>query len=190
MEWLKEIAVFMVVAGLLLEMIAETKYYRFAKWVSGIVLMVLFIKPFVKSEDIREKFFLFVKSFDYGMDSGKILDRIYEVEETEGERIVEVYKKTMEEQIDRILIQYGVKLISLEPEIAQNGTILGLAVYGEYITEEVQGTQIVIEKIKQIGETKESKQETRSPLELAIRDYLASFYCLDVNNVEVEIREV
>ena len=45
MQWLGNLALFMLVSGLMLEMIADTKYYKFARFVAGVILLLQFISP-------------------------------------------------------------------------------------------------------------------------------------------------
>ena len=43
MEWVCNISLFLVFSGLLLELIADTKYYKFARWVASVILLLQFI---------------------------------------------------------------------------------------------------------------------------------------------------
>ena len=52
MQWIRDIALFLVFSGILLEMIADTKYYKFAKWVAGLILLLQF-HPDLKASSIQ-----------------------------------------------------------------------------------------------------------------------------------------
>ena len=45
MQWICNIALFLVLSGIMLELIADTKYYKFARWVAGVILLLQFFKP-------------------------------------------------------------------------------------------------------------------------------------------------
>ena len=83
----------MVFSGLLLELIADTKYYKFARWVAGLILLLQFIQPFTEVETIWERFTASFQSFDYAMGTDKVVEELYQIGEKTETSVLQNYKK-------------------------------------------------------------------------------------------------
>ena len=188
MQWVCNISVFLVISGIVLELIADTKYYKFARWVAGIILLLQFLKPFTATEEMKEQFMAMFGSFSYALDTERILEEIYEADEQAETSVLKEYKESIMLQTDRVLRKNGLKLVQAELSVENDGTIKYLKVWSEYLDGTERGEiQIPLVAPVQIGE--ETKKETVSPLELYIRDTLAKFYQIEEKSVEVIIRE-
>lgn len=188
MQWICNIALFLVLSGILLEMIADTKYYKFARWVAGVILLLQFFKPLTETGDIRSRFNAIFSSFDYALGTDRVLEEIYEVNGQTENSVLAAYKETIAEQIDRILQKNGLKLIQAELSVAEDGTVEKMQVWAMFQDgKEECGILIPTVAPVRLGET--PKKETISPMELYIREILAEFYQLEENKIEVVIQE-
>lgn len=192
MQWICNLALFMVLSGILLEMIADTKYYKFARWVAGVILLLQFAEPFTEPERIWEKFTASFLSFDYGLGTDKVLEEIYCVDEAAESRVLAGYKENVSRQIGRLLEKNELVLIRAELAVADSGEILSMEILAEYQdgTEEGAG-RIVIPTVVPVRLEEKGKKEKKSvsPMELYIREVLAEFYQLEENKIEVVIQE-
>lgn len=189
MEWICGIALYMVISGLLLELIADTKYYRYAKWVAGVFLILQFAQPLGQWKDLGLQFFSKLTSFDYALGTDRILEELYETEDRRTQSVLEGYKAAVTEQIEHLLGENGLRVRKVEPEILDNGELAFLTVTAQYLdgTEE---DNIRIPTVVPVRITKEDKEpEVVSPMELYIRELLAEFYQMDENNIVVVIQE-
>ena len=75
MEWIRNISLFLVLSGLLLELIADTKYYKFAQWVAGVILLLQFIQPF-KKQLLKELQLLGISEATLFPETDKIMHEI------------------------------------------------------------------------------------------------------------------
>jgi len=188
MQWICSIAMFMVLSGIVLELIADTKYYKFARWVAGVILMLQFLKPVAGGEEVWSSFDAAFRSFDYALGTDRVIEDIYRMDEQAEYSVLKEYKAGITEQISRILQKNGLKLVQAEISVAEDGVIEEIWVWADYLdgTEE-EGKLIPTVVPVRIGE--EIKKNTVSPLELYIRDSLAEFYQIEENTIEVVIQE-
>ncbi len=189
MEWICNISLFLVLSSLLLELIADTKYYKFAQWVAGVILLLQFIQPFTNIEDVWTKFTIHVQSFDYAMGTDKVVEELYQMETQTENTVLLNYKSLISEQITQILQEKELQLEQLELEMKQTGEIEWLTVRASYEEKEKREEKIQIPQVSLIKLEKTIENKTVSPMELSIRDALAEFYQIDKNKIEVVIQE-
>ncbi len=196
LEWIKDIAMFLVFSGLLLEMTAETKYYKFLRWGVGMMLLLQVIRPITDAQGLWEKMLAKIQSFEYAVGSEKILEQLYETSELEKKTVEDKYKQAITAQVEKILDRYETELVYTEIELNEDGSLSSLFVKGEYRTEKKEGGSISIPTIRPIEtvqtETDRKENDTvkkNSPMELYLRETLAEFYQLDENRIEVVIQE-
>lgn len=191
--WVKEIAMFLIISGLLLEMIAETKYERFVRWVVGCILILLLVRPFAETKNLWERFRATFQSFDYALGSEKVLEEIYSVSGTATQTVLDSYKESVCKQIEQILNKHSLCLLSAKMEVADNGELLFLKVCAGYSTaeEHEEGEQVIrIPTVAPIKITEEEEiPDIVTPMEIYIRGVLAEFYQVEENRIEVEIQE-
>ena len=193
LDWMKEFAMFLVISGLLLEMIAETKYYKFARWVIGVILILQLLRPIADAQNLWERFGASFQSFHYALGSERILEEIYSVQGQQQQSVLESYKKSITTQVDKILKEHKVSLVYTEMEIAEDGTLKKLSVCGEYCSSIPQNNQIFVPTVVPIAEiTLSERMEEKpndSPMEVYLCETLAEFYRIEENKIEVKIKE-
>ncbi|MBP3611129.1 MAG: stage III sporulation protein AF [Lachnospiraceae bacterium] len=190
MQWICSIALFLVLSSILLEMIADTRYYKFARWVAGVILLLQFLKPFTDTERLWEKFKASFWSFDYALGADKVLEEIYRTEEVTESAVLLGYKENISRQIGQLLQENGLWLLAVELEVEDSGKLKSMDVTAQYLdgTERKEETIWVPTVVPvNVGET--PKKHTVSPMELYIRETLAEFYQMDENKIEVVIQE-
>ena len=190
MEWICSIALFLVFSELLLELISDTKYYKFARWVASVILLLQFIQPFTDIESIWSKFTTSFQAFDYAMKTDNVVEQLYQVGEQTETKVLQSYKMAISEQIEQLLQKHGLQLKQIEVEVGKTGEIVWLNVRAMYEEKEEVIQEIKIIEIERIKLEETVKKEVVSPMELYIRDYLSEFYQIDKNKIEVVIQEV
>ncbi len=190
MQWICNIALFLVLSSILLEMIADTKYYKFARWVAGVILLLQFLQPLTDTEDVWEKFKASLWSFDYALGADKVLEKIYQTGEATESSVLTSYKGNISGQIDQLLQNNGLRLLEAELEVEDSGKLLSLVVTAQYLDgTEPEGGTIWVPTVVPVNVSKTPKKNTVSPMELYIRESLAEFYQMDKNKIEVVIQE-
>ena len=189
MEWVCNISLFLVFSGLLLELIADTKYYKFARWVAGLILLLQFIQPFTEVETIWERFTASFQSFDYAMGTDKVVEEFYQIGEKTETSVLQNYKKVISEQITQLLQNSKIQVKQIELDIKPTGEIEWLKIKATYQEEEMLVQKIKTVEISSIKLEEVIKKEDFSPIELYIRDSLAEFYQMDKNKIEVVMQD-
>lgn len=189
MEWIRNIALFLVFSEILLELVADTKYYKYAKWVVGMILLLQFIKPWSEKEIIWERFITSFSSFDYALGTDRVLEELYQVDGQMEEAVLEEYRKTISEQIDRLLRKSGLALSQAEISVAEDGTMTDLQVQAVYVDGRKESGTIWIPTVAPVKLSEVPQTDIISPMELYIREILAEFYQMEENKISVVIQE-
>lgn len=189
MQWICRITIFLVLAGIVLELISDTKYYKFARWVAGVVLLLQFLTPMTDTEQLWSRFTSIFRSFDYALDTDRVLEEISMVDEQAEYSVLKEYKDSIAKQIDRMLQKNGLRLIQADISVAKDGTVEQLWVWADYLDGNEKEDNLIPTVVPvRIGE--KEKKNTVSPLELYVRELLAEFYQMEETNIEVVIEEV
>lgn len=188
MQWICNIALFLVFSGILLELIADTKYYKFARWVAGVILLLQFLKPLTDTEEVWNRFAVMFTSFDYALGTDRVLEEIYEVNGQTEDSVLRAYKENISGQVDRILRNNGLKLLQADLSVEKDGTLDLMKVTATY-EDQPEQTPIRIPTVAPVRISEAPKKNTISPMELYIREILAEFYQMEENKIEVVIRE-
>ncbi len=188
MQWICKIALFLVLSGIILELIADTRYYKFARWVSGMLLLLQFLQPMTGAEEVWSRFTTMFSSFDYALDTEKVVEEIYRVDGQTENSVLAAYKETIAEQVERKLRNNGLRLQRAELSVAEDGSIEQMKVWAEYLDGKEQ-QEILVPTVAPVQVGKREEKHTVSPLELYIRELLADFYQIEENKISVVIQE-
>ena len=189
MQWLCSIALFLVLSGIVLELIADTKYYKFARWVAGVIFLLQVLHPLTENDGIWKRFTAVFHSFDYALGTERVLEEIYQVNGQTQETVLETYKEKVAMQIGEMIEKNGLTLQGMEMEVEENGKIYELQILATYQDKKEQEGFIRIPTVAPVKLSEETKKETVSPMELYIRETLAEFYQTDENKIVVVIQE-
>ena len=189
MEWIRNIALFLVFSEILLGLVADTKYHKYAKWVVGMILLLQFIKPWSEREATWERFITSFSSFDYALGTDRVLEELYQVDGQLEGAVLEEYKKTISEQIDRLLRKSGLELLQAEFLVEEDGTMTDLQVQAVYLDGREEPGTIWIPTVAPVKLSDVPQSEVISPMELYIREVLAEFYQMEENKINVVIQE-
>lgn len=188
MQWVCNIAMFMVLSGIVLELIADTKYYKFARWVAGVILLLQFLRPMTASEKIWNQFAAKFSSFNYALGTDRVIEDIYFEESYVENAVLLEYKNSIAEQIGKLLKKNGLKTVSTEISVAKDGSVEKLFVWAEYL-DGTEKEEIGIPTVIPIRIGEPEQKQSVSPLELYIRESLAKFYQIEEEKIEVVIQE-
>lgn len=189
MEWICSIALFLVLSGILLELTADTRYYKFARWVSGVIVILQVIRPLTETGEIKQKLISTVYSFHYAVSSDRVLEEIYQVNGQTSGRVLQTYKETVAAQMAELLENNGLLLTGSEIEVEDNGKISSIQILACYQDKKQEEMGIHVPTVVPVTLTEAVKKKTVSPMELYIREMLAEFYQLEENKIVVVIQE-
>jgi len=189
MRWITGVAMFLLLSELLLELIADTKYARFARWVSGVIVLFLFVFPLLEGGQLTEQFKHSVQSFRFSIGTERIPQELYLTENSMENSVYLSYRSAIEEQIADLLAENQLLVEKTEIRIMENGELEALFVEARFLDGTNQNNTIVIPTIVPVEVGGQRNQNMVSPMELYIQNLLAEFYRLDGNKIEVVINE-
>ena len=195
MEYIKQIAFFMVFSGIVLELTTDTKYHKFSEWVIGILLILKLVRPWIEEKPVWEQFLYRFASFEYALGADEITEQLFSAEESVERSVRSAYEETLTAQIEHLLNNSKLTLVSASYELEQSaGELKKISITAAYRTSEEENDteRIQIRPVEQvvIGEQKEQQPEVVTPMELYIKNLLADFYQLPADNIYVNIQEV
>lgn len=189
MKWICNMALFLMLSGILLELISDTRYYKFARWVTGVIFLMQMLRPFAETGEIRERFASVFSSFHYAVSSDRVVEEIYQINGQTSGRVLDTYKEALTAQIAEILGKNGLTLAAAEIEVEDNGKISRLNVLAFYQDKKQEETVILVPTVAPVSLSETEKKKTISPMELYIRETLAEFYQVEENKIIVVIQE-
>ena len=103
MEYIKQIAFFMVFSGIVLELTTDTKYHKFSEWVIGILLILKLVRPWIEEKPVWEQFLYRFASFEYALGADEITEQLFSAEERVERSVRSAYEETLTAQIEHLL---------------------------------------------------------------------------------------
>lgn len=199
-EWMRNILIFIIAVTVIFQLLENSSYRKYARFVAGMILILLIVKPLLKVSGKEQGFWYLLGSYDYLFETEDKSAELTGAEEYRNLVILEEYEKALAQQVNQLLNKKGLTLISMDAEFGSNlseidyGALKSLTVVVGYQKEaeaenvsEVTVEQIVI----QIGEEKSSKNppSDTSPFALSVKNLLADFYNLDAEHIHITIQE-
>lgn len=188
-SYAKTVLFFLLFVNLILQLLKGSSYERFVHPVCGMILVILIVSPILKLFGGEEKV-LYAAQQKLSLLLAQSENR-FSLSEEDGYEfaVLENYEKELITQLSGVLEQEGLFLVSADFSISAEetdfGTIRGLYLTAERKKEEVSG------KIRIAPIVFESKKPGSgvSAEEIRIKDKLADFYQVEVDNIYVTIKE-
>ena len=71
MDIIRQLVFFMIFSGIMLELVAGTKYQKFVEWVVGLLLILQIAAPLAGEGGLWEKFLYRLRSFEYSIQKDR-----------------------------------------------------------------------------------------------------------------------
>lgn len=187
-EWVKNIAVFYIIATLVKNLVPGEKYGKYIKLFLGIVLIVLILKPIGKIVNLEGQYEKLLGDFTYKTMSNELTGQLEMSGQNRQQIIISEYTKGIENEIKEYVDSLGAYCtdcsieIDLNPESDRYGMIsmvrLQVQRAESYNYRGINVDSIVIDS-DTAGEG--------SFLQVQIKNYVSDVYNLDRRNIYVNI---
>ncbi len=187
-EWVKNIAVFYIIATLVKNLVPGEKYGKYIKLFLGIVLIVLILKPIGKIVNLEGQYEKLLGDFTYKTMSNELTGQLEMSGQNRQQIIISEYTKGIENEIKEYVDSLGAYCtdcsieINLNPESDRYGMIsmvrLQVQRAESYNYRGINVDSIVIDS-DTTGEG--------SFLQVQIKNYVSDVYNLDRRNIYVNI---
>lgn len=175
-KWIKNLAVFYIMASLIMHIVPGEKYRKYIRLFLGIITIVLLMKPvgtLLGMDEIYDKNF----NVNYNLQMEQSLKMELEmVDMLQKQAIVNEYTEVIEDNIRKYVIDLPADFkkadicIGLDSQKPDFGCITRIDVY-------IDGPQV----------TSNGDNPSEELISLEIKKYLANFYNLDKRNIHVYI---
>lgn len=187
-QWVKNIAIFYVVATLLQNLIPNNKYKRYVKLFLGIVMVVLLVRPLGDIFGIGGNYESILQDKNNQEMAAELKAELNLVDEERSNIIVGEYTKKICSDIEEYVTSIGAYYIDADVVIDTDGTSESFGNIKSITVNVSRGSayqkeRISVDEIK-IGDGEDMNEEL---LSVTIKNYLSDFYNLSKRNIYVNI---
>lgn len=187
-QWIKNIAIFYVVATLLQNLIPNNKYKRYVKLFLGIVMVVLLVRPLGDIFGTGGNYESILQDKNNQEMAAELKAELNLVDEERSNIIVGEYTKKICSDIEEYVTSIGAYYIDADVVIDTDGTSESFGNIKSITVNVSRGSayqkeRISVDEIK-IGDGEDMNEEL---LSVTIKNYLSDFYNLSKRNIYVNI---
>lgn len=197
MDIIRQLAFFMIFSGIMLELVAGTKYQKFVEWVVGLLLILQIAAPLAGEGGLWEKFLYRLRSFEYSIQKEAAFEKIVAGEEQAEASVRAAYESVLEEQLRQLLQKEQLVVEQVKFYFEESGTglrgLMVLARTEQRKAAEPDGQERVT--IRRIGPVSleqvpsKTEQKLLTPREIYLTKLLSDFYQLSEEHIYVSIQE-
>lgn len=188
-SYAKKVLFFLLFVNLMMQLLKGSAYERFVRPVCGMILVILILSPVLRLFGMDDRVLAQAEQKISLLLAQSHTD--FTVPEEAGYEfaVLEEYKKELTAQLEALLAEEGITLISADFTVSAEekdfGTVRGLSLTASVKKEGPGGTI----KIAPIVFEREQEEKAASAKEIRIKDRLADFYNLEQDNIYVSIKE-
>ncbi len=177
-EWVKNIAIFYIVASLIIHIIPGKSYLQYIKVFLGIVTIILLIKPIGELFSFEDKFQDSLQDNLNLQMEDELMRDLELVGEYQKEAVIEGYTEEIKNKIKEYIESLGIEYIdsNISIDIEENSEAYG-CITGISVDVSIPFTE------------EEGYASTKGFYEIEIKKYLANFYNLAERNININISE-
>ncbi len=178
-SWIKNIAVFYIIASLINNIIPDNKYRKYIKLFLGIVMIIMLIKPVGELLNMDGQFELKLMSDNQRQMSWELAQELSLADEDRALAITGEYVENISNNIEQYCNELGIEYIASDVEIDTNMESEALGSI-TYIGVEIStGTQLT-------DNTDNPSLELNA---LRLKNYISDFYNIEKHNIYVNIKD-
>lgn len=190
-QWIKNIAIFYIIASLILNIIPGDKYKRYIKLFLGVVMVILLIKPIGRLTGLDGKFDELFWTGSYGAMSADLKAELAFADEERIRLITAEFEKKISDDIKEYVESLGAVYISSRPEINIDPASKGYGSLSRISVDISRGGaysqgNIYVPPVYAQDKDKYYEDEL---IAIEIKNYLADFYNLEKRNIYVNISQ-
>lgn len=190
-QWIKNIAIFYIIASLVLNIIPGDKYKRYIRLFLGAVMVILLIKPIGRLTGLDGKFDELFWTGSYGAMSADLKAELAFADEERIRLITAEFEKKISDDIKEYVESLGAVYISSRPEINIDPASKGYGSLSRISVDISRGGaysqgNIYVPPVYAQDKDKYYEDEL---IAIEIKNYLADFYNLEKRNIYVNISQ-
>lgn len=196
LEWAWQIICCLIFITVLSNLLPKTGYEKYIRLFSGMVLILLILKPVTESLDLDDKIAALFQNIQFQEEAGEFRRQLSQMEQNRFDKMTEEYEKQVEEEVTQMVQAAGLQAENAEVRIETNPESSS---YGGVcrITMEIEGkreeTFLVspVEPIKIGGAPEEGQPASAVPEKVdlekseALKRRISEYYGVEEQNVEI-----
>jgi stage III sporulation protein AF len=193
-SWVKNIIIYFILITVIENALPKNNYRKYMKVFTGMILVILVISPFIKMLNIEDKISYYYELEDFKQNTKDMENSLLAMDEVREEKIMDGYSKMILGQVEGIVESFGYYPVEVRPEWEQGseeetyGQIYGLTLIVAR-KEQTSQDKIEVEKVRiENGEEGQTEQKKESIDEINMKNAIADFYNISVNNINVSIQ--
>lgn len=192
-EWIRNVAYYMILTGIIINILPNAKYEKYVRLVTGIILIIMMVNPILKLTDFERWLDISLVKNLYEQEITNESLKILEISKEQREKIFDKYKNEISSDIEEIIMDCGYYAYEIIIEMQEDenspeyGKIMAITITaGKEKESDISKREINIEKI--IINDKNEKKEYESHDSLKIKKTVANFYNFSIENINVNIQ--
>ncbi len=199
-NWIRNVVIYMILNAIVMNLLGNKSYKKYVSIVSGMILVLIIISPLMNYLDLEDTLDYYLQANDFAVETSEFKNDLNRMEEAQSDAIFAGYEEKIMLQVEKLLQEEKLKLISFDLTIDRNGKsptfgeILQMNIRAELEqSEEDKGKhrltvdEIEIDSIR-INQREEGEPSAPpSPMEINIKNKLADFYNMEQVNINISI---
>lgn len=191
LDYIRNIAVFMVAEGIILHLITNEDYRKMAKICSGMIMVIIVLSPLDGIFGFTQVFKDFLFSTHYEESLGELRDAVAVSDEQVVERLRREYETLLQTQINEAAEEYGYHVTqvivtfdeSMDDYIGEVNVVLGQGTQREDdMIEDVERVRITIG-----GRGEKAPAATEDPISITIKNRITDMYGIDYEKIRISM---
>ena len=198
--WIKNIVIYMLLNTIIMNLLGNKSYKKYAGIISGMILVLIVISPLLKLFRLDENLDYYLKFNDFNMEAIEFKNSLSVFEESQRAAIFGKYEEKIIEQTKELLLEEDIYPEIIKINIDQDaqsstfGQVTGITIVARKATEEdkkndgrIKIDEREVSKVT-VGKRTEDIKKPPSPLEIAIKNKLSGFYNIEQGNINISIQ--
>lgn len=185
----KGILFFMLFMNICMQLVGGAEYRQYIRFVFGLVLIVLCLTPVFELLGETDALSYHLRKYLFWEEVNNPNAELFLAEETRTEAIFAAYEEELKKQTEKLLEEEQIRVLQMDfifsREEETYGQLKEIKLLAAYDT---GGQRIEIEPV-QIGGELQKEENFLSPMEIHIKNKLATFYNVEEANINVIVRE-
>lgn len=212
MRWAGNILFFLVFLTVLENLLPGKKYGRYLRLFTGMILILLVMKPLTGSLKLEERIARYYESLTFRQEAEELSENILGIEQRRRDQVIESYETAVAEDVMTMARDSGYVPVSARAEIEKDesketfGSVIYIELEVEQQGREASREEAVfavspVEQVKPVlVEREETTQQTEEPFRQQteageddeslekLKRKVGSFYGLETGNVEIQYK--
>jgi len=200
-SWIKNIVIYMLLNTIIMNLLGNKSYKKYAGIISGMILVLIVISPLMKLMRLDDNLDYYLRFNEFNIDTIEFQNNLSIAEDSQREAIFGMYEDKIIERTRELLMEEGIYPESIMVEIDEDanstnfGKITGFVIVARQAKDSDKKTdaRIRIDNIEvsrvTIGKrTEDGGKRVPSPLEIAMKKKLSDFYKIEQGNINISIQ--